>query len=280
MRFTRCEKPPIPSPGNASRQVEEHIVNAAGVEGLSPSEHGHAEGGASQRRKLIVRTAGFVLWFAILSIVVANAFSSPSFMSVLMAVVFTLLFVTVYLQIVVVHWAGARRFKMLNAKLRGAGYISNLGSLPNRNYLLSELRREMPRSRGDGTPFTVLVLSLEDFDGVRERRGDDFADRALYQMVETLRRATRNSDFLAHLSGERFCVLLVDCRARDALLYLERLPGTIPVSDGRHMYDVPITARLSQYDMESIYATDVLADAEGARPLQRKAAIRPDIRIA
>ncbi|MDZ7727577.1 MAG: hypothetical protein U5Q44_04900 [Dehalococcoidia bacterium] len=72
----------------------------------------------------------------------------------------------------------------------------------------------------------------------------------------------------------------MECAIEDAYTYLRRVPGVVAVSDGRHMLDVPITARMSQYDMESLYATDVLADAEESQPLQRKVQTRPDSRAA
>lgn len=255
-------------------------MNAAEFEGLGPDEQDERPRPGRRRRKTALHAASLVLWVAVLSLVAMNAIMSPSVGSIATAVAFATLFSVIYAQILLLNWAGHHRYHQLNAKLKGAGYISSVGGLPNRNYLLAELRREMPRARKDGMPFTLLVLSLEKLDEVKQRRGEDFVDRALYQMVETLRRATRNCDFLAHLGDGRFSVLLVDCVARDSLVYLERLPGSVAVSDGRHMYDVPITARLVQYDLESLYATDVLADAETARPLQRKAALRQDIRVA
>ncbi len=232
------------------------------------------------RNRLLLRAVSLVLWGAVLALVFTNALVRPSLVSVATAAAFLLLFAIVNAQFLLLRWTTSRRFRHLDAKIKGAGYISELGGLPNRNYLLAELRREMPRARTENTPFTLLVLSLDTLDEVRERRGADFADRALHQMVEVLRRATRNSDFLAHLGGARFCVMLVECSGNDAFLYLKRLSGTVAVSDGRHMYDVPITARLAQYDMESLYATDVLAEAEEARPLQRKLPQGPDVRVA
>ncbi len=232
------------------------------------------------RYKTLIRTGTLVLWGLVMLFVIANAIGNPSTTNVVTAVGFVALFAIVQVQFFVVRWAGRRHFKRLEGKLRGSGYISELDGLPNRNYLLAELRREMPRARAEGTPFTVVVFELETLDEIRERRGEDFADRALYATVETLRRTTRNSDFLAHLGGTRFCVLLVECGVQDAYTYLRRVPGVVAVSDGRHMLDVPVTARMSQYDMESLYATDVLADAEESQPLQRKVQPRGDSRAA
>jgi hypothetical protein len=46
------------------------------------------------------------------------------------------------------------------------------------------------------------------------------------------------------------------------------------------MLEVRVTARMMQYDMESLYATDVLHDAEESAPLRRKEAPRPNAMAA
>src|SRR5205085_6302814 len=107
-------------------------------------------------------------------------------------------------------------------------------------------------------------------DEVRARRGDEFAERSVHGLADVLKRFTRTSDFVAHLGGHRFCVMLNECRYEDCFIYLQRVPGSIAVSDGHHMYEVPVSARIHQYDMEGLYATDVLRDAEETRPLRRR----------
>lgn len=245
------------------------------VEGMDSGAHP-----PQTRKRVVLKVASMLLWGMILAFAAWLAFREPSAANFITAAALLVLFVAVNAQVALTQWAHHRGIRSLTAKLHGTGYISELGGLPNRNYLLSELRREMPRARNEGTPFTLIVFSLDNLDEIKERRGADFVDRAVHGAVETLRRVTRNSDFLAHLGGARFCVLLVECGKADSFNYLRRVPGSVPVSDGRHMYDVPFTARLAQYDMESMYATDVLAEAEDAKPLKRKAGSRPDARAA
>ena len=141
---------------------------------------------------------------------------------------------------------------------------------------LAELRREMPRARATSSPFVLIQLSLEDLDGVRQRRGDEFAERSVNALVETLKRLTRSSDFLAHLGGARFCVMLVDCTLEQSYIYLKRVPGVVSVSAGHNMLPVPVTARVHQYDLEALYATDVLRDLEETKPLRRREPPRLD----
>lgn len=232
------------------------------------------------RRRTVIRVVSMLLWGVIVAYAASQAVREPSVTNLVTAGGLVVLFALVNAQMFLVQWAGKRSFRRLSAKLNGSGYISELGGLPNRNYLLAELRREMPRARSEETPFTLIIFSLDTLDEVIERRGPDFGERVMHSAVELLRRSTRNSDFLAHLGGTRFCVLLVECTYQEGFNYLKRVPGTVPASDGLHMYDVPLTARMAQYDMESLYATDVLSEAEESQPLRRKVTLKAEQRAA
>lgn len=221
-------------------------------------------------RKTAMRAASLVLWGLVVALQAVATLHTPSLLNLVMFGTFLLLFIAVNGQLFLVRWLGQRRWDRAMARMHGSAYLSDLENLPNRNYLLSELRREMPRARAADTPFVLIVLSLETLDEVRARRGDAFAERAVQGLASVLKRFTRTSDFIAHLGGTRFCVMLNECKYDDAFVYLGRVPGTIAVSDGHRMYEVPVSARLAQYDMEALYATDVLRDAEEAKPLRRK----------
>lgn len=228
-----------------------------------------------RRRRLVLRIVSFILWGVVLAFYGYPAVTEPTTSNVTVALTLLGLFILVNLQLLAVAWSGRRRERALSAKLRASGYLSEEFDLPNRNYLLAELRREMPHARDQGVPFSLVILSLADWDGVKERRGEAFARRAAAAFADLLRRITRGSDFLAHLEGATFAILLTECSFDQAFEFLKRVPGSIGVSDGRRVLDVPITARLIEYDMESLYATDVLREAEAAQPLRRREEPRP-----
>ncbi len=221
-------------------------------------------------RKRLVRIISMVLWIAAIGVQGSRTLNEPGLLNTISLAGFILLFVAVNAQLFLVRWVGERRLRRMVARLHGSAYLSDLDNLPNRNYLLSELRREMPRSRTHGAPFVVIILSLDNFEDVTQRRGEEFAGRALAGMAQVLRRFTRTSDFIAHLGGAEFAVLLNECRYQDSFVYLQRVPGSIAVSDGHRMFEVPISARIHEYDMQSLYATDVLRDAEETKPLRRR----------
>jgi GGDEF domain-containing protein len=160
----------------------------------------------------------------------------------------------------------------LQRRLDSASYLNEFQSLPNRNYLLDQLRREMPRARQTGQPFVLVVVSIADLPGISERRGPDFARRAETALARLIERFTRASDFAAELGPGAFGIVLYECDLNMARAYLRRVPGVLAVSNGRHMLEVPLNVRVIEYDMESVYAIDVLREAEeakAARPAEK-----------
>ncbi|MGE0599814.1 MAG: GGDEF domain-containing protein [Dehalococcoidia bacterium] len=236
----------------------------------APERSGH------DTRKLVIRIVLLAGWGLVLAVQVASTVSNPSTSNVIVSAAFLLLFAIVNLNLLLMGWLGGRSWRRVSSKLHGSAYLSEFQNLPNRNYVLAELRREMPRARTHNAPFVLIQLSLENLDQVRERRGDEFADRAVNSLVDVLKRLTRSSDFLAHLGGPRFVVMLVECTLEQSYIYLKRVPGNISVSDGHQMLDIPVTARVHQYDLESLYATDVLRDLEEMKPLRRREQPRMD----
>jgi len=231
---------------------------------------------AGSRGRHLVRVIALAAWGVLLAIVYSVAIASPTLSNVVIAGGLTLTFGLVNLQILLARWMGHRQFRRLTNKLHGSAYLSELQNLPNRNYLLAELRREMPRARSAHEPFVLIQLSIDELEMIRMRRGDEFADRSVLALTEVLKRLTRSSDFLAHLGGAHFCVMLVECTREQSWTYLKRVPGIIPVSDGFRMLDVTVTERIHEYDLESLYATDVLREVEETKPMRRKEEPRMD----
>ena len=230
----------------------------------------------NEARKHVVRIALLVAWGVVVALQVTSTVRNPSTSNIIVTVAFGLLFLVVNANLFLIGWMGGRSWRRVSSRLHGAAYLSEFHNLPNRNYVLAELRREMPRARAHNSPFVLIQLSLETIDEVRARRGADFADRSVNALVEALKRLTRSSDFLAHLGGSRFGVMLVECTLEQSYIYLKRVPGSLAVSDGHQMLDVPVTARVHQYDLESLYATDVLRDLEETKPLRRREQPRMD----
>lgn len=236
----------------------------------APSPEQHDDEPRPGRRRHLLRIATLAGWGMILAVQTAATIRDPGFTNIIAETGFIVLFFLVNLQLLLMGWLGHKNWRRITSRLHGSAYVSDSYDLPNRNYVLAELRREMPRSRALDSPFVLIQLSLDNIAEVRERRGADFAQRATNALAETLKRLTRGSDFLAHLGEARFCVMLIECTHEQSGIYLRRVPGTISVSDGRQMFDIPVVARIHEYDGEALYATDVLREVEEVQPLRRR----------
>ncbi len=241
-----------------------------------PTVPASPDDGPEAPQRHLLRMAAFGGWGVILVVQVGQYLHRPTAANLIVTVGLAALFCLFLAHALFMRMVQKRRWHRVAARLQGGAYLSEFHNLPNRNYVLAELRREMPRARALQSPFVLIQLSIENLAEVRERRGDDFANRALNALADVLKRLTRSSDFLAHLGGAKFCVMLVECTLEQSFIYLKRVPGTISVSDGHNVLDVPVTARVIQYDLEALYATDVLRDLEEARPLRRREPPRPD----
>ncbi len=225
---------------------------------------------SDSRMKRFVKLLGVGLWMTVLGFVGAIAVSNPSPGNTALAVVFGLLFVATNLQFWLQRSTGHHRWQSVSARLGYSSFIDEDITLPNRNYLLSEIRREISKAAAHGVSFALVQVSGHKFSAIRKRRGDEFADRALNSLVGLLRRVTGDTDFLAYVDAATFVVLIVDATREDANNFLRKIPGWLFISDGHQMLDIPILARIYIYDSELMYSTDVLRELEESKALVRE----------
>lgn len=143
----------------------------------------------------------------------------------------------------------ARSRARIRKHARALRKTSNEGSLPGFAGSLN-LKDEMARAlelakRGRALSLLVFEGALPDLYAAKGRLE---ADAAVAALGARLKRAFRTSDFVAHLGGARFAVLLHDAGRGDAerLLQqtLERLNGNHALGDA---VQVPVVAGLSSY---------------------------------
>ncbi len=117
-------------------------------------------------RRHILRVAALVAWGIVVALELSVAVANPSITNVVLSASLGVLFILVNLQLVLVRWIGQRHWRSLTGRLLGSAYLSEEFAIPNRNYALAELRREMPRARAIGHPFVIVQLTIEDIGGV------------------------------------------------------------------------------------------------------------------
>ena len=89
-------------------------------------------------------------------------------------------------------------------------------------FLAESFERERTRADRMRRPLSVVFLSIADSGATDGNWNGNRGSRGLTQMVESIRRTLRNSDFVARLSPGRLCVLLPDV---DRFGFVLRLSG-------------------------------------------------------
>lgn len=110
-----------------------------------------------------------------------------------------------------------------NAQLRQLAEHDYLTSLPNRRYLMAQLRRLC----GETARFAVGLIDLDDFKQVNDTRGHAEGDQFLKLLARRLQGVLREGDTLVRLGGDEFAVLLLGVnQERDALIACQRVLDT------------------------------------------------------
>ncbi|MBW7862976.1 MAG: GGDEF domain-containing protein [Candidatus Hydrogenedens sp.] len=94
--------------------------------------------------------------------------------------------------------------------------VDSLTGLVNRRAFFEEAERFLALSRRKGLPTTVAYIDLDDFKAVNDTYGHNGGDRLLSAVAEALKKCTRQSDIVARMGGDEFCVLLPEAGKAEA----------------------------------------------------------------
>ncbi|MBC7925761.1 MAG: diguanylate cyclase, partial [Bryobacteraceae bacterium] len=93
----------------------------------------------------------------------------------------------------------------------------------NRSAIVENLRRELARSRRDGTPVGVIVGDLDHFKSINDTWGHGIGDVALKECASRMKSALRPYDFVGRYGGEEFLLVLPGANLSDAAWLADRV---------------------------------------------------------
>jgi diguanylate cyclase (GGDEF)-like protein len=124
------------------------------------------------------------------------------------------------------HETASRAADAARDQLRTAseGFLIDADTrLPNRQHLIDHLTREIARSQRYSHEMTLTTVEISRLREVQTAWGAETSRKAVQHVAETLRRVTRTSDFVARVGEDRFVVALMQCDARQAEAFGERV---------------------------------------------------------
>lgn len=85
-----------------------------------------------------------------------------------------------------------------------------LTKLPNRKSMIERLQEEMARAKRHGYLGAFLFLDLDGFKKINDNYGHHIGDKILIEVAKRLKDTVRSDDYIARISGDEFCVMLLD----------------------------------------------------------------------
>lgn len=152
---------------------------------------------------------------------------------------------------------------MLEQELKSASLatMDGLTGLTNRRGFDAIAGHSIAMCRRVEEPATLLYFDLDDFKEVNDALGHAAGDRVLRSFAERLQATFRDSDVVARVGGDEFCVLLTSATPQDVERPLSLLEGRLKTRDGEPL--VRFSVGVASYD-PSRHRTvqDLVAEAD------------------
>jgi len=95
-------------------------------------------------------------------------------------------------------------------RIRDLAYTDELTGLASRAYFYQLLDRFIKKSDRNNRRFSLLYIDLDNFKDVNDSLGHDAGDLLLKEVASRLSVIGRETDFVARISGDEFCILVDD----------------------------------------------------------------------
>lgn len=145
------------------------------------------------------------------------------------------------------------------------------------------VREEFERARRYSLSFSLILLGVDELDGVREREGSEAAERLKRDVAEALRRELRVPDFVADYGPNEFAIVLPETGptgARQSVLRVRERLALVP-SDGDPRLEHPrFSAGIVTYPHPAVSQSDELYGMLEAALMRGKAQTGERIGVA
>jgi len=136
--------------------------------------------------------------------------------------------------------------------------VDELTKLTNRRGFDAIAAQTIAVCRRINEPATLLYFDLDDFKAINDSSGHAAGDRVLQTFARHLRETFRDSDVVARMGGDEFCVLLASATPEDVSRPLSLLRGRLAPPQGSPL--VAFSVGIAQYDPSKHATVGALVD--------------------
>jgi diguanylate cyclase (GGDEF)-like protein len=101
-------------------------------------------------------------------------------------------------------------------RLHSLATIDGLTGLFNRHAWDTLFEQELSYAKREGHPVTLMIIDLNNFKIINDKKGHLAGDLILQETAKTLKKVMRDSDIIARWGGDEFIVLLRNCNLGQA----------------------------------------------------------------
>ena len=118
-------------------------------------------------------------------------------------------------------------------QMREMAYYDTLTGLPNRNYLVDQLKKDITSALDEGYHGALLFIDMDNFKLVNDSAGHMLGDRVIAQIGRLIQFATPQNDTIARLGGDEFALSLSNlgnnnqAARQQAVLVADRILNTL-----------------------------------------------------
>ena len=145
------------------------------------------------------------------------------------------------------------------------------------------VREEFERARRYSLSFSLILLGVDELDGVRERQGSEAAERLKRDVAEALRRELRVPDFVADYGPNEFAIVLPETGptgARQSVLRVRERLAVVPSDADPRLEHPRFSAGIVTYPHPAVSESDELYGMLEAALMRGKAQTGERIGVA
>lgn len=152
-------------------------------------------------------------------------------------------------------------------KLVHMNQIDHLTGVYNRNFMETQLQKELVRCQRFKHELSLLMIDIDLFKNINDNYGHQCGDYALKKITERISDNIRKTDFLIRYGGDEFCCILTETPAYSANQVAEQLRQAIcsePFEFKDSRFQTTISLGVASLDSNDVDVESLLRKADTA----------------